>query len=320
MITTGLLAFGAGILVSEIFDDDDDDYRSGYYYPNYGYGGMPYYPPYPYRPSYGGGYYPSSGYNRPPNYNNGFQNSGNIIITNPGGGGGYWDRYPNGAGAGQLGNGGNYRQPRQVASPITAARPNRPELNDLNKRQPRPMQADYKRPDSSATAANWKGQSSYAGKDKRPASAQSPQDRINSATPGYSKPASTARAPSAQNKTPPKVQGSYAGKDMPNRPSTQNVPKPSAKPAAKPASKPVSKPQNMPSGDRGYGGGTQRPAAKPAQVNRPSPSAQPRPSKPTAVSGANGSRGSAGAASQRGKQSMPQGAHSKGGGSKKKAR
>ena len=96
MVTTGLLAFGAGILVSEIFDDDDDDYRNDYYYPNYGYGGMPYYPPYPYRPSYGGGYYPSNGYNRPPNYNNGFQNNGNIIITNPGGGnGGYWDRYPN---------------------------------------------------------------------------------------------------------------------------------------------------------------------------------------------------------------------------------
>jgi hypothetical protein len=41
------------------------------------------------------------------------------------------------------------------------------------------------------------------------------------------------------------------------------------------------------------------------------------------MSGANSNRGSAGAASQRGKQSMPQGARSKGGGGgggKKKAR
>jgi hypothetical protein len=42
----------------------------------------------------------------------------------------------------------------------------------------------------------------------------------------------------------------------------------------------------------------------------------------TAMSGASSNRGSAGAASQRGKQSMPQGARSKGGGGggKKKAR
>jgi len=47
LVTTGLLAFGAGMLVNEIFDDDDD---WDDYYPNYGYGGMyyggrPYYPP-----------------------------------------------------------------------------------------------------------------------------------------------------------------------------------------------------------------------------------------------------------------------------------
>ena len=98
MITTGVLAFGAGILVNELFDDDDNHKNKyDYYYPNYGYGGMPYYPPYPYRPSYGGGYYPSHGYNRPPNYNSGFQNNGNIVINTggnrPGGNNGYWDRY-----------------------------------------------------------------------------------------------------------------------------------------------------------------------------------------------------------------------------------
>ena len=273
MVTTGLLAFGAGILVNEVFDDDDNHHHNnGYYYPNYGYGGMPYYPPYPYRPSYGGGYYPSNGYNRPPNYNSGFQNSGNIYVNTGGGnrpGGNnnnYWDRYDNQPRPG--GNNNGYNKPRTTSSPITQAKPNRSDLNDLNKRQPRPMPADVKRPSPNATASNWKGQQSYAGKDKRPASAQSPQDRINAAQPGYSKPASTARPPSAQNRTPPKVQGSYAGKDKASRPSPQNMPKPAAKPAArpaaKPAAKPVSRPQNMPSGDRGYSGGgsAQRPAAE----------------------------------------------------------
>jgi len=92
---------------------------------------MPYYPPYPYRPVYGGGRYPSNGYNRPPNYNSGWQNNGNIII-NTDGGGGYWIATTTAPHAG-------YQRPRSVSSPISAARPNRPELQDLNKRQPRAM-------------------------------------------------------------------------------------------------------------------------------------------------------------------------------------
>ncbi len=339
LVTTGLLAFGAGILVNEIFDDDDNHHNNGYYYPNYGYGGMPYYPPYPYRPSYGGGYYPSNGYNRPPNYNSGFQNNGNIYVNTGGGnrpGGNnsnYWNNYDNRPRPG--GNNNGYNKARKTSSPITAAKPKRADLNDLNKRQPRPMPADVKRPSSSATASNWKGQQSYAGKDKRPAAAQSPQDRINSAAPKYSKPASNARPPSAQNRTPPKVQGSYAGKDMSNRPTTQNMSKPSQKPVARDMPKP-SKPstQNMPkakplpSGDRGYGGGSAqrpspKPSAQPAQMNRPSPGMQQgghKANKGSAMSGSGGNRGSASAASQRGKQSMPQGARGKSGGGNKKAR
>jgi len=322
LVTTGLLAFGAGILVNEIFDDDDD-HHNGYYYPNYGYGGMPYYPPYPYRPSYGGGYYPSNGYNRPPNYNSGFQNTGNIVINTGGNRDNYWNRYDDKPRTADTG----YNKPRKASSPITQAKPNRSDLNDLSKRQPRPMPADVKRPSSSATASNWKGQQTYAGKDKRPSSAQSPQERINSATPGYSKPASTARPASAQTRTPPKVQGSYAGKDLPKpsqKPATRDLPKPSQKPATQnmPKAKPV------PSGDRGYGAGSAqrpspKPSAQPAPMNRPSPGMQQggnKANKGTAMSGASGSRGSAGAASQRGKQSMPQGARSKGGGGKKQAR
>ena len=333
LITTGLLAFGAGILVNEIFDDDDD-HHNGYYYPNYGYGGMPYYPPYPYRPSYGGGYYPSNGYNRPPNYNNGFQNTGNIVINTggnrPGGNNNYWDRYDSKPGQ------GGYNKARKTSSPITQARPNRSDLGDLNKRQPRPMPADVKRPAPNATASNWKGQQTYAGKDKRPASAQSPQDRINAATPAYSKPAANAR-PSAPNKTAPKVQGTYAGRDKANRPSTgsmpgtRDIPQPAQKPMQKPATRDLPKPTQkpLPSGDRGYGAGnaqrpSPRPSAQPAPMNRPSPGMQPggnKANRGTAMSGANSNRGSAAAASQRGKQSMPQGARSKGGGGgKKKAR
>jgi hypothetical protein len=349
MVTTGLLAFGAGILVNEIFDDDDDDYRHGYYYPNYGYGGMPYYPPYPYRPVYGGGYYPSNGYNRPPNYNSGFQNNGNIIINTGGnrpGGNNYWDRYD--AKPRPYGGNNGYKQPRKASSPITQAKPNRSDLSDLSKRQPRPMPADVKRPAPNATASNWKGQQSYAGRDKRPAAAKDPQERINAATPGYSKPATSARPPGAQNRPQPKVQGSYAGRDRDQgpatgaKPSTRDLPKPTQmqKPQQKPQQKPVtrdmprpSKPSTqqmpkakpVPSGDRGYGsGGAQRPmpkpSAQPSQMNRPSPGMQQGGKKGTAMSGASGNRGSAGAASQRGKQSMPQGARSKGGGGKKQAR
>ncbi|MBK7903889.1 MAG: DUF3300 domain-containing protein [Proteobacteria bacterium] len=287
LVPTGLLAFGAGMLVNEIFDDDDDYH--GYNYPNYGYGGMPYYPPYPYRPSYGGGYYPSNGYNRPPNYNSGFQNNGNIYVNTggnrPGGNGNnYWNKYDDKPRHGNNSNG--YNKARQTSSPITPAKPNRSDLNDLNKRQPRAMPADVKRPAPNATASNWKGQQSYAGKDKA------------------SRPP-TGSMPGARDTQKPM-----------QKPATRDMPQPSQKP--------------LPSGDRGYGAGNARrpspqPSAKPAPMNRPSPGMQQggnKANRGTAMSGANSNRGSAGAASQRGKQSMPQGAHSKGGGGggKKKAR
>ena len=316
MVATGVLAFGAGILVNELFDDDDDDHRYDYYYPNYGYGGMPYYPPYPYRPVYGGGYYPSHGYNRPPNYNSGWQNNGNIVINTGGNrpNGGYWDRYDN-----RPGTSGQQR-PRPVSSPITAAKPGRPELQDLNQRQPRPMPADYKRPAPDATAANWKGQSGYAGAKNR--DKMDPQERIAAAQPGYSKPAAATNKAGTRDlpKAPPKVQGSYAGAKGDR-----------AKPAAVPATRDVAKPkpqtrdlpkQAKPQGDRGYAKPDIKPAAKPQQADRaaPKPSARPAPAgNRTALSGAQGGKADR-AASQRGKQSLPQGARSKGGGGKQQKR
>ena len=309
LIATGVLAFGAGILVNELFDDDDDRYD--YYYPNYGYGGMPYYPPYPYRPVYGGGYYPSHGYNRPPNYNSGFQNTGNIVINTGGNrpGGSYWDRYDN-----QRPGSGGYQRPSPVSSPITAARPNRPELNELSKRPPRAMPADVKLPSREVTAANWKGQSSYAG--ARTGDKQDARERIANAQPAYSRP---AQAPPAsrdkpQAKAPPKVQGSYAGA-RPDRakPPTRDEPRPT------PGTKDLPKsPAGI--GDRGYSKpvADRPPSAKSMPASRPAPAGGQR---NTAMSGAQGGNRDR-AASQRGKQSLPQGARSKGagGGQKKQKR
>jgi hypothetical protein len=320
MVTTGLLAFGAGILVNELFDDDDDhhNHKYDYYYPNYGYGGMPYYPPYPYRPSYGGGYYPSNGYNRPPNYNSGWQNNGNVIINTGGNrpSGGYWDRYDNRAGT------GSYQRPRTTSSPITAARPNRAELNELNKRQPRPMPADVKRPSANATAANWKGQGGYAGATKS-RDKMSSQERIANAQPGYAKPA-TSKDRAGAAKAPPKVQGSYAGATG-DRAKPTNVARPSPATRDVPKAKPVTA-----QGDRGYAKPQTKPMAKPEPAQRPA-AAKPMPTtrqapsagNKTAMSGGKSGKAEA-AASQRGKQSLPQGARSKGagggGGGKKQKR
>jgi hypothetical protein len=296
LVATGLLAFGAGMLVNEIFDDDDDDYHD-YYYPNYGHGGMPYYPPYPYRPAYGNGYYPSNGY-RPPQgyggrYGNNYVNTGNVIINT--GGNDYWNK------RGQQG----YRN----SSPITGANPRRSDLNELNKRQPRAMPADVQRPSTAQTASNWKGQKSYAG-----------------ATTSTSSRAATGKASGAQARPAPKVQGSYAGGTSAGRPSTgQSTYQGSA---AKKGKEGQSTYQGAAGkaggGDRGYSQPTSRPqpGAKPQQqASRPTPSSRPaqKPaSRDSAMSGAD--RGSADRqASQRGKQSMPQGARSKGGGGGGKA-
>jgi hypothetical protein len=315
LITTGLLSFGAGILVNELFDDDDDWDDHNYWYPNYGYGGMPYYPPYPYRPAYGGGFYPGTGYRPPPGYGGGFYNSGNIVINTGGGRNDYWDRYDNNRPG---------RVDAQPRSPISAAKPNRPELADLNKRQPRPMPADVKRPAKGAEPANWKGKQSYAGAG---GTYQGAKDKA-------------AARPSAgvQTRPAPKVQGSYKGGTVDRSKVPQSgyagaardkagAQRPTAQPAARPTQKPAARPAGP--GDRGYTRPESaprpkpaaKPEAKPAQkpATRTAPAAgQGRPQKGSAVSGANRSGKADRAASQRGKQSMPQGAKSKGGGGKKK--
>jgi hypothetical protein len=310
LVTTGLLSFGAGMLVNELFDDDDNHHHNNdYYYPNYGYGGMPYYPPYPYRPAYGNGYYPSNGYNRPPNYQHGFNNNNVVVINKDGQGSDYWNDRNNRATTYQ--RTGNY----QAKSPISSAKPNRPELQDLNKRQPRAMPADVKRPSTAAAPKEWKGQSSYAG-----------------AKQGAKDTKVAANAPQAR--PTPKAQGSYAGAsgdrakpsnasyqgaaskarpEAPQRPATKDVSKP--KPATGQGDRGYSKPASVPSA-RPQTSDVSKPAARPAQAPARSPSSSggQKPQKPSAMSGSNTSGKADRAASQRGKQSMPQGAKSKGGG------
>ena len=187
------------------------------------------------------------------------------------------------------------------------------------------MPANAKRPSPTATKDNYRSQSGYAGAKKGQASTARP---ATSGSGAYGKGSREA----------PKVQGSYAGA-TPDR--AKSYERPTTAPSAKPSSRDTQRPQpsatpsagaknyqgNKPQGDRGYGGQqAQRPqpqnkpapAAKPQQMNRPAPSTggggAARNNRSSAVSGANKGGNADRAASQRGKQSMPQGAKSKGGG------
>ncbi len=173
LITTGLLAFGAGILVSEVFDDDDDHYHG---HNDMWYQPVPYYPPYPYRPAYGGGHYPSHGYNRPNNYVRG----NNTVIVNQNNN--YYKRYDNDRAVAS--------NRKSANSPISRAKPNRSDLSNLNAQAARG-------PARKAPAASdaWKGKSGYAGAD--------PKNRA-----AVSNRAASSKSPA---NGLPKVQGSYAG-------------------------------------------------------------------------------------------------------------
>ena len=228
LVATGLLAFGAGMLVNEVFDDDDDYYNNGYYGNMY-HGGMPYYPPYPYRPAYGGGYYPGNSYNRPNNYVRG----GNTVIVNQNNN--YYNRYnsPNGA-----------RNSPQ--SPITKAKPGRNDLNQLNAKA---KQGPARRAPSTSEALQWQGwirgqqpagqevdgQAGDQGRSHR-ASRTLPVRTCRAATPA---PSRVRRRPAShrlqeRKAAAPKVQGSYAG--------AKPAPKPSNA-AARPASQQANRPR-----------------------------------------------------------------------------
>jgi hypothetical protein len=125
VVATALLAFGAGLALGAIFDDDDDDwYDDDYYYPSYYGPPMPYYAHYPYRPIYPG-YYPARAYVRPAQYRYAYNNTTIVRrdVDN------YWGRYDDRMYVN--------RDKRHTVSPITKARPNRPELQYLNEKSNR---------------------------------------------------------------------------------------------------------------------------------------------------------------------------------------
>lgn len=293
MVTTGLLAFGAGLLVADIFDDDDDWDN---YYPRYGYGGGYYRPPYPYRPAYGNGYYPSNGYRRPPNYNNGWQNNGTIntgdITINTGG------NRPNTVDS----------RLRTGTSPISKANPNR-DLSKIDNRAARPAGADGKRPGATAGTSDWKGQSSYAGAKKsstgKPSADMANKARDEAKTGGKGNYAGTqqgqrdASRPGKQ----PKEQGGYAGAkpgsgsrdaqrpQQADKPATRDAQRPQQKQAQQ---RPQQKQAQQRSPDRGYSSG--------GGANRQQSSKQRSSGGGGSMSGASRG-GSDRAASQRGRQS-----------------
>ncbi len=306
MVTTGLLAFGAGLLVADIFDDDDDWDN---YYPRYGYGGGYNYNHYPYRPAYGGGYYPSNGYNRPPNYNNGWQNNGNIntgdITINTGG------NRPD-AGGNRL---------RTGSSPISKANPNR----DMSKVNQRASGADGKRPGATAGTSDWKGQSGYAGAKKSPTGKPSAdmankardQARTSPNTGGYAGAQQGQRDGSRAGKQP-KEQGGYAGAQQGQRDGSRVGKQPKEQggyAGAKPANRDAQRSQQQKqaqqqrpqqqrsksSSDRGYGGGSGANAGR-QQSSKQRSSGGGGHSGGGSMSGASRG-GSDRAASQRGKQS-----------------
>jgi hypothetical protein len=253
LVATGLLSFGAGILVANIFNDDDDDYyRHGYYNPRYYGPPMPYYPPYPYRPVYGGGYHQNNSYYRPPGYGHSYNN--NTVIINNNTNNNYWNRHSS---ANRPASGYNTRS---VQSPITAARPNRPELNTLNaqasqrpKRQaPPPSQA-------------YQGRTGYAG------AAQGAKSSMPNARP---------EAASAPSRDLSKPQGSYAGaKPAGAAPAKPAMPSKVERPSASPAAKPATSAQRPAAPDR-----SMKPALPPA-VSKPAP--RPAATPPKVPQGAN---------------------------------
>ncbi len=147
VVATGFLSFGVGLAVGSTFNNNY--YGRGRYYPNYYGGFIPPPPPYYYRPTYGGGYYPSHNYDRSRNYNKVLSDNNVVVVNNNNKNKNYWNSFNDRPTGG--------RNTNDIKSPITTARPDRPELATLNAQAKQPKQA------AANKAADWKGQSSYAG-------------------------------------------------------------------------------------------------------------------------------------------------------------
>ena len=303
-VMIGLLSFGAGIALGAAISNNN------YYYPSWGYGGVyyggrPYYPP-PYYPHYGYGWGPAYAYNRPVHYGN-----TNIYVNNNN----YYNRFnnnanlrpnykpmpvhynnrPNGVYANSMGNrpgadkGVNYTRP--ATQPGNA--PNRPS-NAANNVQPRPGTQP-----GGNNANNWKGQTTYQGRQPGGANAQTRPNTGNvQARPGGASPAVAQGGGNNKfgNRPVDRGYGQGAGgqQNVSNaRPSTGNAsanrPSTGNAPATRPASQPASRPATSNTA-------TTRPASQPA--NRPQ--AQP----PSGAFGGASNASADRAASNRGRASM----------------
>jgi Protein of unknown function (DUF3300) len=142
-VATGIIAFGAGLILANALDDDDD-----YCYPNWGhgavyYGPRPFYPPaYVYRPAYGPAFRPAYSYAPPANYRHSYnnvnvRNNVNVNINNTNN---YFNRFDNN----QNLRGGSAQSP--LADTRHAGAANR-----------------AGQPAATRRAEDWKGQSTYAG-------------------------------------------------------------------------------------------------------------------------------------------------------------
>jgi Protein of unknown function (DUF3300) len=245
MVATGVMAFTAGILVHNIFDNDDDYYHGGYY-PSYYGPPRPYHPPYPYRPRYGNGYYPSNNYHRPPNYQHGFNNNTVVVNNNNN----YFNRYDN--------KSGSNRSSRTVNSPITAANPRRTDLPALNAQaKQRPAQVSAR--DASKVQGTYAGASRDSNSGARSSARGTPQPKVQGTYAGAQPKGADTKARSVP--TPPASKAAPAAKPATATRVANAAPAPAARTAA--------------SGDRGRDGGGAR----------ASPAPSPKATRTSAVSG-----------------------------------
>jgi hypothetical protein len=273
LITTGLLAFGAGILINEAFDDDWDDYGPNYYHGGMYYGGGPYYPPppYMYRPPYGGGYYPSHNYNRGNDYRHSF-NDNTIIVNN--GGNDYWKR--NGRGRNEIAT-------RPAQSPITAANPRRSDLKNLD-RGVSDRSRQTREASTRDTTRNRPAQGGYAG--ARPEN-KAARDRMVAKSPPPGVAPDLPKRPTnsyagAQNRNGSAGNRGYAGAE--NRPgsSSSNRGYAGAQDRSRPPATPASRPAGAADRGRDHAGAPSTAAARPqaapdrgSQVSSQRPAQQP---------------------------------------------
>jgi len=330
-VMIGLLSFGAGIALGAAINSNN------YYYPAWGYGGVwygprPYYPP-PYYPHYYGGWHGGYHYNRPPYYH-----QTNIYINNSNN---YYNRFngnnnlnpnykprpvpynnkPGGVYANSMGNRPATRQQGATYQPKNNANAGaRPSTGNV---QGRPSQGNAgnanvgTRPAPGTNDANnWKGQSTYKGKNQatvgqqpagggqtRPAPGTAnggAGNRMNAGTQptrnpsgdrGFGQPGGTRPTTGNQQYNRPSTGNAEArpaaGNQPANRPSTnQPASRPSTanQPAARPAQQPASRQQN----NGGAFNGASSPKSDQAASNRGHSSmggGKPAPTKTAASAG-----------------------------------